>query len=620
MNIPPIPIRQRMFGPLVLKRRWRTASFGAAIYTISLLLLYENFSHGWNAFALGLIFPGGGFLYSGGLAGCLLAVIAFLAFPIAIMNWFASGNIAMVLFAWLGGAALSGLFAGTGSWNWVVPLVPSIVTALVLFWIIGNRLSLRKEVSRARAHNAVFVGLTPLLRQFPALTAGPELSPLELAIACKTFDKALQPLNQWKGIMLDVEQWQLSATRYQLYAASWQLAAVQYRHTPAFAGYSHAAQANLILRLLDRRIWGFWFWENLWGNFDLNPDPIRRDNIMVSGYVAEIVGMFETLTGDRRFDMPGGLTYRWSDKKVFPYNYTGLIDALMYNFHRYDFRWMPCEPNLIYSPCNFKGFTALKIYDRLRGENKWEQISERVERSFEEEFMHADGRVVCLTFDRLGLRAPTLSSVLGEAGCIACMIALWPDKAERLWQVMKREFIERKPDGSFHIARKFLSWDTWDTTNYYIRPMVELKPLATLLIAACEMGDREVIDALSTYLDGKYGAAASAAVKMARRCGLWHDLINKGMPEAWVLGPRLTDVAYPDVLVARAVTDGEALDLVLRPGAGPKRVSLGFERLCPGRRYRIIGADAQVFVADLLGHASVTAQLNDRIGIRVTPD
>jgi hypothetical protein len=609
-----------MFGPLTLMRRWRTAAFGASIYVFSLFLLYENFSHRWNAFALGLIFPGGGFLYSGGVAGCLLAAIAFLALPIAVVNWFASGNMAIVLFAWLGGAVLAGVFAGTGSWSWVIPAVPTLVAAVVLLWIIGNRMSLREEVARARAHNAAFAGLTPLLRQFPVLAEGPELNPLELAVTCKTFDKALQPLNQWKGITLDVEQWQLSATRYQLYAASWQLAAVQYRHTPAFAGYSRDAQANLLQRMLDRRIWGFWFWENLWGNFDPNPDPIRRDNIMVSGYVAEIVGIFETLTGDRRFDLPGGLTYRWSDKKVFAYDYTGLIDALMYNFQRYDYRWMPCEPNLIYSPCNFKGFTAIKLHDRLRGENRWEQIRERVERSFEDEFTHADGRVVCLTFDRLGLRAPTLSSVLGEAGCIPCMIALWPDKAERLWQVMKRDFIERRPDGSIHIAKKFLSWDTWDTTNYYIRPMVELRPLATLLVAACEMGDSEVVDALSSYLDGKYGAGASAAVKIARRRGLWRDLITQGMPEAWVRGPRLTDVAYPDVLVARAVTDGEALDLVLRPGAGPKRVSLGFERLCPGRRYRVIGAESQVLVADLLGRASVTAQLNDRIEVRVAPD
>ena len=36
-----------------------------------------------------------------------------------------------------------------------------------------------------------------------------------------------------------------------------------------------------------------------------------------------------------------------------------------------------------------------------------------------------------------------------------------------------KDFIERRPDGSIHIAKKFLSWDTWDTTNYYIRPMVE---------------------------------------------------------------------------------------------------------------------------------------------------
>ena len=306
LTVPPIPIRRRMFGPLTLMRRWRTAAFGASIYVFSLFLLYENFSASVECVRAGVDIPRRRlplFRRSGGLFACGNRLPGAADCGRQLVRIRQHGN---SIFAWLGGAVLAGVFAGTGSWSWVIPAVPTLVAAVVLLWIIGNRMSLREEVARARAHNAAFAGLTPLLRQFPVLAEGPELNPLELAVTCKTFDKALEQLNQWKGITLDVEQWQLSATRYQLYAASWQLAAVQYRHTPAFAGYSRDAQANLLQRMLDRRIWGFWFWENLWGNFDPNPDPIRRDNIMVSGYVAEIVGIFETLTGDRRLRSTGG--------------------------------------------------------------------------------------------------------------------------------------------------------------------------------------------------------------------------------------------------------------------------------------------------------------------------
>ena len=110
--------------------------------------------------------------------------------------------------------------------------------------------------------------------------------------------------------------------------------------------------------------------------------------------------------------------------------------------------------------------------------------------------------------------------------------------------------------------------------------------LVMLLVAACEMGDSEVVDALSSYLDGKYEAGASAAVKIARRRGLWRDLITQGMPEAWVRGPRLTDVAYPDVLVARAVTDGEALDLDCAPARDPSESRSGSNACVPPARGR----------------------------------
>jgi hypothetical protein len=50
--------------------------------------------------------------------------------------------------------------------------------------------------------------------------------------------------------------------------------------------------------------------------------------------------------------------------------------------------------------------------------------------------------------------------------------------------------------------------------------------------------------------------------------------------------PIVAEVAYPDVLVARAVTDGTNLDVVLRPGNGGGRTAIAVERLKPGRGVR----------------------------------
>lgn len=77
-------------------------------------------------------------------------------------------------------------------------------------------------------------------------------------------------------------------------------------------------------------------------------------------------------------------------------------------------------------------------------------------------------------------------------------------------------------------------------------------------------------------------------------------------------GPRLAEVAYPDVQVARAVTDGRALDLVLRPGDGPVRTTLAVDRLVPGRTYTSLGTATDTVTADEHGRALLEVDLGDR--------
>ena len=96
------------------------------------------------------------------------------------------------------------------------------------------------------------------------------------------------------------------------------------------------------------------------------------------------------------------------------------------------------------------------------------------------------------------------------------------------------------------------------------------------------------------------------------------NMVNKGLPDAWANGPILADAKYPETIVARAVTDGSALDLVLHSGNGPVEAEVGFARLKPGRDYRVRQTDARVTAA-LDGTARLTVPLDGRVELHLVP-
>jgi hypothetical protein len=73
------------------------------------------------------------------------------------------------------------------------------------------------------------------------------------------------------------------------------------------------------------------------------------------------------------------------------------------------------------------------------------------------------------------------------------------------------------------------------------------------------------------------------------------------------------------VLVARAVSDGRALEAVLYPGNHQGRQSLGLSQLRPGSRYRCEQSVAGEVIADATGHARVMVDLDGRTEFRMCP-
>jgi hypothetical protein len=79
------------------------------------------------------------------------------------------------------------------------------------------------------------------------------------------------------------------------------------------------------------------------------------------------------------------------------------------------------------------------------------------------------------------------------------------------------------------------------------------------------------------------------------------------------------DAPHPAVLVAKAETDGRALDLVLYPGSDDQMVTLQLDRLAPGQHYVAHGAVDPDVTADAYGAARLNVKIAGRTTIEMRP-
>ncbi|WP_285017420.1 hypothetical protein [Novosphingobium sp. fls2-241-R2A-195] len=585
-SIPPIPPRERAHGPLTARRLRRFYLGLAVVFALAVLPVVLGMSAQWKAFGLGLIFPGGGFLYAGGVVGVLGALASIAAFAVILFIWWARGPIIAPPGVLVGTALLSAAWIeGRAGVAFVEYALPAGVLAAFGVMALKRRAHFVRQQARGEELNRVIARAEPILRDAP-VEAGPEMPEGQIGEYRRMLDLALQPVDSWTGFSTG-DTWQDGALRYQICTMSWNLAFGQYTQLPAFHGYLNTAQENLIRKHVDRKTWNYWFWESLWGNLKLEKNPVATDNIMLSGFMGVSLGLFETASGTSPFAGKDALTFRWDEKTAFPYSHETLMDEVVKNFRRYDIGWFPCEPRWIYSMCNLVGRTALALHDARNGTDMIGKVGDRFEQTMEQEMMMADGRVKVCTSSPFGFTVPSLSGLFGETWGIRFLTPHAPDQAERLWQVLKQDFIARRPDGTLDFKLLPLGWDTRKPANFSFAQWPELNPLTMVLWAALEMGDEEIIAATRESIDAQYNPGMADALTWTRRNTV-RDMVNKGLPEAWKTGPLLVEACYPETIVTRAVSDGRDLSLVLRAGEGPARVSLGFARLVPGTRYRVV--------------------------------
>jgi hypothetical protein len=621
----PLSVPDRPNGPTV-RALLRRTGIGATLGGCAAIAVAARSKRpGTRALALGALLPGAGYIYSRSPLRFLATMASFAA---SLVAWFGSGNIVLPPLLWVAAAfdARKQAVRGHKTWNGARVAVPATLLSAAAAGAVARRRAFRAAQERGRTR-AQYLAATPRIDPRPKDAAPKELSPDDLAALRALLDRALQPLDKFDGFT-KVDQFQTSAIRYQLNFMQWALAMAQLHYTPSFHGYLSAAQRNLIDKLTLPPVWRYWAFEQTWGNLSLDWDPMKRDNIMLSGYLGTMLGAYESNTGDDRYRRSGALPFRLGNRS-WPYTHDMVCAAVHANMQRSKMTLFPCEPNWIYSACNMTGINTLTMSDRLHGTRFIESIGDDFRRRLREEFITPDGRVTAIRSARLGITIPMLTSTMADCGLASMLHAFDPDLAQRCWVIVRREFI----DTSGHEPTIALrGWDAIDTGNYR---KTHLGAYAPVMWAAAEMGDTELYELLTASLDRQQPPAQTdgtrwyaelstnmnAMLALARfnPPGGHRALIAEGPGDAVLKGPILTAVSYPQVLVASTRTDGTDLRLVLRPGEDPARVMLGVERLAPGGRYRLRGALDEELSADDRGHLSIPVDLAGRTEVALAP-
>lgn len=415
---------------------------------------------------------------------------------------------------------------------------------------------------------------------------------------------------------------------FQIAYMSYALAVVQSQVTPAYRELYRQAFRNYIHKILQRDVWDMWlqvievpiFKQHLDPSKDWR-DPVREKNIMYSGHVLQMIGLYETLYDDREFDAPGSIVYELPGENGFihTYNHESLAKLIADQFVNSGHIGIECEPNRIFTECNQHAILGLVQYDRLHGTNLsdvrqrfWEKakalgyIDSETHRTMwfyqvaEKErvkhplawsdgwtgiMMHGWNRdfvesvyppqrdaeftgLIDTTPERWRVRWGS-SQVSQDFGFVAAYAAEMGDRAtaQKLLEYADEHFAPRWVDGGYFYPLRTVVGEEFAGPP---------KPVPTEKLGEHQVGPLT-------------GNALLGFARLNPGQGIW-NLYNKTTPTSFAHSgdPEVVDVRYPEVQITQAFYDKaeRKLAVTMVPGTDYQgRISFGVRNLSPKSRY-----------------------------------
>lgn len=625
-----LPLSRGRTGPATQRLLRRTLLIWFALCAMGIAPTLLGLGPQLTSAGLGLWLPGAGFLAVGGWWTLLLPLTLFL-FLLSVIAWFWAGAVIAPVAVWAGAAALAAALAGERTWS------PAPLAALAL--IVSTALAitaLRQRMAHAGGEKAKqresflpqsLAEVAEMQKDIPE-PGSRELSEDQLARLRYLLDRSLQPIDSFDGFTI-IDQFQPAALRYQINHMGFALAIAQTAYVPNFRGYMGQAQRNLIEKYLVKKVWDYWVIESCWGHLNFtNWDPAGRDNIMLTGWFGAHVGGYMLATGDRRYLEPGSLTFRLNDRKEWRHSFPSIIGSVDRNYDSAEFGQFACEPNWIYPICNHYGMVSLATHDRLLGSGLIAKHLPRWLKGLETEFTDAAGSTVGLRSQYTGIPFPF---PVGESGYCFFENAFLPDRGRQQWAIARKEVEEFFVDDA-GTQRLAMPGDGLDAGNYRAG---HTGVYGAFLIAAREFGDERIADAVLAGLahdclpakdDGVFRYRKASNIANANTCigalmgtGDFARTFSEGTSPRTLAGPMIETMAYPEILVARAWSNGADLGATFYPGTVSGVHDIPLSKLEPGRRYLLSGAIEPELVAANDGNGSCRIAVEGRTEFRLEP-
>lgn len=480
----------------------------------------------------------------------------------------------------------------------------------------------------------------------------PEIGAAELGQLRWSLQVADQPLSDFTN-MEAIDQFGMTAYRYYLAFTAYFLAAEQYHKLPACPEIIAPRMDRLIRKMREKPVWEVWA-ETSRGVIFLEPrmnrpypserDPVKYRNIMYSGHVGHMIGLYETLYRDMKYDQPGSIVFAWSDDERYEYDY-GKLNRVMYDqMMNLPSHCIECEPNACFPECNQHPILSFMLYDFLHHTDQMEASKPFLDFFLKKRMIdpatHATASLYLIKQDltvsmqnpryknaadlvtvpvfKLGLANLDSASADGWTG--AFMHAWQPEYIERHYPYQKANNLKGVKDGAAEVA------DTiWEPQLRY----------GFFAMLAAEIGDTETRDQLLKYADDNYGpvwadgamhypydkpkcnnlTGVLLALARALPANGLKAMHNRPFDGAHFTGPVVSGVDFPKAVLRRAVYDPEkkALIVTTEPGAATAgSTTFQVKRLDPGKSYALTMDGKQVKIIQGQDSAKIEAPLDGR--------
>jgi hypothetical protein len=386
-----------------------------------------------------------------------------------------------------------------------------------------------------------------------------------------------------------------SALRYQMVLAAWAMYVSQHLVTPAYRQAAATALGNFAERCRDFRVWSYTRRQNF-SSFRLDGDPFRHENVMYSGYAADVVSMYEALSGDQRYDAPGGYTVH-DPSRAYEWSHGEIIENLAAQHGASPHGAISCVPGWLWPACQTFSLRAIQLADLVHDtDHSW--ALERYSESFGRYFVDDEGHIdTCRNI--AGFTHPTDPLIVGMSGQAGTGALMAPFGRDHVTPNYEHQVLPRisPPDDEGRRTIRLSKIDTFDT-SYGWNPA---QPYSLALLYAREVGDTETAAGLRLTLeemltpdDGDRpgpGSILSMAFTFLALVNTEHGLTaaHRHVPVRDAT-PELEHAPYPQVVVtsARAERDGVRASVCPGPAANGN-VTVSFGRLAPGSTYRLTG-------------------------------